>query len=42
MTYTVGAEGKGVRLDAFLAEDPALSRSAAARLIASSYCFSEL
>lgn len=33
MTYTVGAEGKGVRLDAFLAEDPALSRSAAARLI---------
>ncbi|MBQ2718846.1 MAG: RluA family pseudouridine synthase [Clostridia bacterium] len=33
MTYTVGKERGGTRLDAFLAEDPALSRSAAARLI---------
>ena len=33
MTLTVTAETAGMRLDAFLATAPALSRSAAARLI---------
>ena len=35
MTYTVKAEDKGKRLDAFLAEKTELSRSAAARLVES-------
>ena len=32
MTYKIGAENVGERLDSFLANDPSLSRSAAARL----------